>query len=727
MGKFTPETSINKEKTREWHSKKSRLGAITVLTLGLGLAALIHATPAQAAVCTFTDPYDTQDFQGPYNWDCHRVPGSTDDAIIPQGKETTLNDNRELATLVVDGRLTVFADASTTLLRANTITIHPGGSMTTKNSTVEALQTLTNQGLLFVDTGNNQIITEQLINEGQMSLVDNAGPEFTLPPVNRLPQLKIKQGLINQGIINGGKGAMELLGTWTNQGQFNAGEGLVRFNGRDVSQSVPVGTFYDLLITNQGGEVTSAGDGKIVVNNELIVQSINSHDVIGGKPTSFAPTASLLAKYTTISAATLKIIQTYADLGDVALTGLFSGFRLSGVIDGQLVVGKNGIVEMNNFSNSGRLYHSNPLGTVKIKGNWVQEPFYDCGGPPSSDPEYYAGGLLILTGAVDQTIPCARAGVGSIAQLIIDKPAGSKVDLSDDLSLTDAVTLQGGTFRSRGHTIYLSGNWTNQGGIFDSGSERVYITPSQLPTQSLKGEKNFYDLVIDKNNGGEVAVAGETIVNHQLYLKTGGAPKTNLAVRAPFTVRGQTIVRPNNIISVADGQTWTAEGTIANEGLIIPETRRSQIVHRAEAVQFTDANGQSVSSYAAVNKKVTAYLTVHDTNRNLDGTKVETVTVPVWVEKDGQPEARRMVQLTETTAASGIFRAAETWPVNNKKTVIVTKERRRNKPCRPNDAECFDTTYEVVKEVVVPVRLVVHYTDPLDSTESTKVAVAVNF
>ncbi|MDP3793260.1 MAG: hypothetical protein Q8R07_00735, partial [Candidatus Uhrbacteria bacterium] len=114
---------------------------------------------------------------------------------------------------------------------------------------------------------------------------------------------------------------------------------------------------------------------------------------------------------------------------------------------------------------------------------------------------------------------------------------------------------------------------------------------------------------------------------------------------------GTTLLNNSGTLAVG-ANTLTAVGLITNTGTITETT--GSIVHAAEYVKFVDTNGTQQSSYTTPGS---VYVEVQDSNRNLLGATVETLTIPVTINVAAGSDSETLT-LTETGAATGIFRKA---------------------------------------------------------------------
>ena len=212
--------------------------------------------------------------------------------------------------------------------------------------------------------------------------------------------------------------------------------------------------------------------------------------------------------------------------------------------------------------------------------------------------------------------------------------------------------LQSGTFALGSYNLKLEGHWNNWGGTLNGGTGKVTLVNGG--TQNLNGEPNFKNLTISKAYGWEVNVWGATTVSGNMVIDSAGAG--NMYVNAPLTVQGTTNITSGNTLNISNNQTFTAVGSITNTGVmyVAPAPNPGKIVHQAEHAIFANSSWKPVSGYQSPN---TIRIQVKDTNRNLNGSVIESFSVPL-TGSSGSGGDMESVTLTETGVATGIFRGS---------------------------------------------------------------------
>lgn len=265
--------------------------------------------------------------------------------------------------------------------------------------------------------------------------------------------------------------------------------------------------------------------------------------------------------------------------------------------------------------------------------------------------------------------------VSSGAITFVGSPAGATFDMTGDLTVTTGTlaftdahlsvggtTVNGGTINNSG-ALSFGGVVDNSGGgvIGNGGSSKITFmalldNSGSSVVNAGTGGLEFYGAV-DTSGGGSITNASTThFLGTSSAAFTGGlnvAGSIVLAKDAGTTLTiGSGSVTTTGALSIAAGNTLalgtnnlSVDGTITNSGLI---TRSgNSILHPAESHAFTDGSGSTITT---INSDGLLYVTLQDSNLNLDGTLVETVDVVI-----SSPDTET-ITLTETGPATGIFR-----------------------------------------------------------------------
>jgi hypothetical protein len=315
-----------------------------------------------------------------------------------------------------------------------------------------------------------------------------------------------------------------------------------------------------------------------------------------------------------------------------------------------------------------------------------------------------------ILGSADMTLP---SGI-TIGYLNVSKfSATAKSILSGDVTVDGTVLLQGGILDLDGNTIYTR-QWSVSYGSLEANLGTVEITGSGSASV-IDEEPDFYNLRINatsptdqKGLNGDIGVAGILEIvsgilktnDHTITVKgtgTGGSlPFTGATADfqagagiVRFTgedtssgtstdlenfnyndlelqgsgiayglisstdLAGEFTLTAGNTLNVGNRQ-LTVPGAFNNAGVIsLDVAGGGSIIHPTESLAITDEAGAEAATVNAGGN--TLFVTLHDGNRNLDGTALETVTVTVSTDAAAGSDLETLT-LTETGPATGIFR-----------------------------------------------------------------------
>jgi hypothetical protein len=239
-----------------------------------------------------------------------------------------------------------------------------------------------------------------------------------------------------------------------------------------------------------------------------------------------------------------------------------------------------------------------------------------------------SGGFMLGTGTLHATGGNNQAFSEVVAtNIIINKTGGTVTSVGSGCTgtaiTTGTLSLLGGTLNGGTSALIKTGTFTISGGTFTPGTGTFQYTASTTAAATV-----YNNLTIDSVGGQTVSLGASTT-----------------AVGALSVNPGDTLAVGTNVLTVV--------GTISNTGLITVNTAGGgKIVHTAESVKITNSSGTEVSS---ISTGGVLYVTVQDSNRNLNGTTVETMTIPVSFNAAAGSDSETMT-LTETSVSSGIFR-----------------------------------------------------------------------
>ncbi len=384
-----------------------------------------------------------------------------------------------------------------------------------------------------------------------------------------------------------------------NGGTFTPGTGLLVLNGA-AAQSVSSTSFEDLTIDKSGGTVTPA------VNTT----STGNLVLLGG-------TLALGTKALDIG-------------GDFTVNGgVFTPSNATTTLNG------SGAQSVSSTS-FGPLAIDKSAGTVTFAGNTTSTGgFKLTGGTLSLGTKAFAvGGDFIVNGGVftpgTATTTLNGAGAQSVSStgfydVVVSKSAGTATLSHVSSTIENIMLLRSGTLNLGNGTTTFTGAGTPlqlPGGTFNPANGTVSFRETQTVASTT-----FYNLNVDP-----------------------GAAKT-ASLNASTTVIGNVHINSNGTLAMGAND-LTVLGNIRNTGLITVTT--GNFIHTAESVLFTDSSGNESASYT---NSATVYVTVQDTDQNMDGNTAETFTIPVNFNAAAGSDFDSLT-LTETGASTGIFRSS---------------------------------------------------------------------
>jgi len=273
--------------------------------------------------------------------------------------------------------------------------------------------------------------------------------------------------------------------------------------------------------------------------------------------------------------------------------------------NGTLDVGSGNVTTTGNATSTGTI--NGRTGTVRVSGNWADSGTLNGG-----------TGTFEFNGTGAQTIG-AESGFN---KLTINKSAGTAT-LAGSVT-SSQLTMTTGTLDLSSRTLTLTGAGT--------GGSRPFVKSSGTFTPSTS---------LVKFTGSASSDIEPTVYNN---IQFSGAGPYNLT--ASSTAVGTTVNNSGSTLAVGTNS-FTARGLISNDGLIT-EGSGGKVVHTFESITFTDASGVAVTGYTG---PVNVYITLQDSNRNLNGAAVETILATTTLATDTE-----IVILTETGSNTGIFR-----------------------------------------------------------------------
>lgn len=567
-----------------------------------------------AATCTYGSN-GTTNFNLAANWDCGFVPGASSTAIVPASTSTALSAD----ILVADVQIGAGSTFTTTGFHVTTT-----GSVTSSGSIVMGganslsigrdldLQnggTLTaGNGTILFSTSTTALATHNLFATGTVSFNNLVIAE---PGGSSAHNLTVPSLGVTGNVIN-------ILGNWTLVGDFFATTHIATITvtgttslGTSTSLQRPGGaTIFNSTTTNAG--TIGGSSGTFTFNGDLV------------------NTGNLTLGSTDAGTWTINKQFTNSGSGTIANSGASSTFIFSGTVSQAMPVDltyynltvsstaqatlAGNVTTTNNFTLTGGNLSTSAAVVIDVFGDFVVT---------SGTMSAVTQGQLRFLGSDNQSI-------GAVASnphvMVINKTAGTATFTNSDHSLF-ALRVENGTLNAGTATTTIAGGLTTPfllaGGTFLNGGGTVQYSATT----------------------GDVA---STTYNNLVFSSSGGA--VSHTINASTTVSGTLSLDANSTLAIGT-QTLNAPGTIMNNGTITISSGGT-FAHPVTSAKITDSSGTEVSSLTTA---ASVYLTVIDSNRNLLGATVETITIPVSMNSAAGSDAET-ITLTETSVNSGVFR-----------------------------------------------------------------------
>lgn len=441
------------------------------------------------------------------------------------------------------------------------------------------------------------------------------------------------------------------------------------------------------------GSISATGTGLLVATSTVSVQ---------GTVSSTSALMDFQDLLTILTGGTVTSTSAFISMSSVSSSGSLGSN--SGLMSVTSTVMNNGTIEIGsatttfvgNATNTAIGTIKNELGTLAVQADFENIGTYTNG-----------VGTFSITGSGAQRIVGASSFpiTSSFYNLFVSKSGGTAT-LQSNATSTNNVTLNSGTLALNDKTLFVGGNWQNNGGTLTNAGGSSIVTLNGTSGQFISAETGFGQLIINKTSGnatttGNITALAVTVTAGSLDLKATTMTISGNGGTNPFTVSGtfnagtSTVIYNTNaaattqvastnfynltitgtaqtynfaasttasgVFTVGTGATvtiaaavdFTTLGTMVNTG-VITVGAAGKIVHRAEAFNFANESGTTITTLTT---PATLYVQVQDSNRNLDGTSVETISVTVTSTAAAgfDTEART---LTETSVSSGIFRSA---------------------------------------------------------------------
>lgn len=604
------------------------------------LLLIVSANPVAAATCTFSGALST-DFNTAGNWSCGFIPGATSTAIIPSATSTALSASVNLSDLIVDTNAT----------------------LTTTGFDVVVNNSVTTTGSLVAGGGNIITIGKDWLFNSSSSFVAGDGTVLfatstlgisqnlystTTPATLTLNNLSVNtsassfflgntSGSIDSFILNGNfettgtavvlEGDATTTGdffedlgssfdyaghTLSVQGDFTALDtvlpsGTLVINGSS-SQNVRNAEAHDFLINKPSGtanlfggiftHVVSLLSGSVEQFGVLTLQGSGTPLLLtGGTFHSNQEVAYDATSTTNVASTTYKGLS-FLDAATSTVNYLLSA---STTALGQIFIGNGSNLSLGS-------------NTLHIGGNWNDSGTFSSNATGTVD---FINNSIVLN--PESSFPnITLSGSGSTLTLDGD------TSVSGNVVVTSTATL---SFIGS-NTLHVAGDWTDNGTLVP-GTGTIDFTGSA--TSTVGTEPNFFSLTISKSGSAAALVGNVT--------STGAV---TIAAGATLALGTSTLSNPSTT-------------PMSNAGLITIGVG-GRIHHPTDSFHFTDSSGTPKNSYSTPDS---IYLTLQDSNRNLNGAALESISEAVTTTA-GDSES---ILLVETGVSTGIFRNTVALPL----------------------------------------------------------------
>ena len=386
--------------------------------------------------------------------------------------------------------------------------------------------------------------------------------------------------------------------------------------------------FSSITNVNNSGKL-STNSGDITVSGTFQVNNSSELDIGSG-------TTTAVGQFNLIGAGTINMRAGTLELQDSAtMTG--------GVINGG--IGKLSLaggsaqsiyfpIDASSFLYNFEVNKSSNTATFFSNTTSTNDFILTSGGLSLSSYSFFVGGDFIENGGIftpsTGTVELDGSGAQSVSSTgfynLTSNQGGGTATQVADMTISNDFYIRGGTWDANSKDTSVAGDFgVIYSGAFTPGTGTITMngTSAQTITAGAFNTLGFYNLTI--NNSGNTIDILENATTTNAFTVTAGTFDIN-----------STVFSATNTYSNLGNVTSSASGRIIHPGTVL----------------ITDSGGSEVSSITTAG---TLYVTVNDSNRNLDGTSVETMTVTVTVNAAGGSDTETLT-LTETGAATGIFR-----------------------------------------------------------------------
>jgi hypothetical protein len=396
-----------------------------------------------------------------------------------------------------------------------------------------------------------------------------------------------------------------ITGNWTNNGgTFTPGVNTVKFVGtlaQQINGTVAAQAFYNVVVSLTAGQILSCGGSTVALTT-------NNLNITSGNFT--APATLNINK--TAAASVLTLTGGIFNAG--AIINITGNWTNNG---GSFIPGANTV----NFTGTG---------AQAINGTAVTQTFFNI--------------VLLKTAGQTLTVAASTVSLTTNNLTLTTGNFTAPATLNINSTASAALTLNAGTFTA-GANVNITGNWTNNGGVFTPGLNTVNFvgTAAQLITGTAVAQ-TFFNIVVNLTPGQLLTTGGSTVTltSNNFTMTTGNfnCPATlNINSTATATLTLTTgIFTAGTTINIRGN--WTNNGGTFSPGL--------------NTVFFKGTAGQIINGSAA--SQTFFNVVVNLTAGQTLSTGGSTVTVTTN-------------NLTETT---GNFTAPATLNINSTPTATIT-------------------------------------------------------
>lgn len=397
-------------------------------------------------------------------------------------------------------------------------------------------------------------------------------------------------------------------GTWSRSGTFTVRSATLTLTGTSTFSDTM--SFYNLTINGSGQTVTlgaalTTSNNLTVSTGTLDVSASNYGVSVGGtwsRSGTFTPRSGTL---TLTGTSTFSDTMSFYNLtinGSTKTVTLGATLTLTGnltITAGTLNLNGNTLTlpVSNTFSNTG---------TLQLQNTETLTNF-------TNDTD---SGTVTYTGTSTYT----SFKAGNTYYNVTFNASGATWSLPALLTVNGNLTITAGTLDHNGYNVTLAGNLSNSGTISNS-SARTY---------TLNGTTQTF-------NPGAITISTLTLTGSSGTVTLG----SNFTLTDTLTIPAGRTLALSSYTLTATSATLTNAGTI-NEGT-------GKIVHTSSGFYIADSNFDIDDAISLATEKV--YVTLTDSDANLDGASADTLTVTVSCTTDSES-----VTLTETGNATGVFR-----------------------------------------------------------------------